>query len=404
MFEDMGLQYSGPIDGHDVAALVEAFQWAKGINEPALVHVITQKGKGYEHSERSPDKFHGVTPFNLRTGRIVSVDQTFSSVFGEHLEKLAVQDPRICAITAAMTDGTGLANFATRFPHRFFDVGIAEGHAVTMAAGMASKGAVPVFAVYSTFLQRAYDMLLHDVAIEGLHVVIAVDRAGLVPGDGETHQGVFDVAFLSTIPGMTVMCPSNFAELRDMLLYAVDVADGPVAMRYPRGCEGAYKDGGADSVKIVREGTDFTLATYGISVNTAVEAAEALAGEGISVEIVKLGCINPLDIDAIAESTAKTGRLMVLEECAGRGCVGEGMVAALARSGASPGTVLLLNTGDVFAPCGEIDELRELCHLDAGSVCEAIRGEMAKSMMGSLVAAPQTIGPQLKQKHEQASA
>ena len=396
MFEEMGLQYSGPIDGHNIKRIVEALEWAKRVGGPAVVHVLTQKGRGYEHSEQSPEEYHGVRPFDYRLGITGDKGRTFSSVFGEELQKLAANDPRICAITASMTPGTGLSGFASLFPERFFDVGIAEGHAVAMAAGMASRGAIPVFAVYSTFLQRAYDMLIHDVAISGLHVVFAVDRAGLVPGDGETHQGLFDVAFLRTVPGMTILSPASYAELRDMLRFAVNSITGPVAVRFPRDGEGAYKDGGADSVKTVREGTDCTLVTYGESINTAVMAAKTLGREGISVEIIKLGCIAPIGIDEIKKSAAKTKRLLVLEESAGRGSVGGSIAALLMNSEygirnsvledaknqmAITGlkSLVLLNTGDIFAPCGEIEELRKLCGIDANSVCNAIRGQVASS-------------------------
>ena len=376
MFEDMGLQYSGPIDGHDLRRLIEALEWASRQREPTVVHVLTKKGKGYEHSERSPEEYHGVTPFDHLQGVTGSEEETFSSVFGSELTSIAEQNPGVCAITASMTTGTGLGGFSERFPERFFDVGIAEGHAAAMAAGMATRGAIPVFAVYSTFLQRSYDMLIHDIAISNLHVVLAVDRAGLVPGDGETHQGLYDVAFLSSIPGMTVMCPASFAELRDMLRFAVGSVDGPVAVRYPRGGEGGYNDGGADKVKRLREGEDFTLVTYGVSINTAIEAAEILAGDGISVEILKLGLICPVDIDDVVESVAKTGRLMVLEECAGRGCVGVGIAASLSMEAITPLSCILLNTAEMFAPCGEADELRSLYGIDTESVCEAIRREL----------------------------
>ena len=376
MFEEMGLQYSGPVDGHNVARIVEALDWAKNQNVPTVVHVLTKKGRGYELSELSPEEYHGVRPFDHRIGVTNGNEKTFSSVFGEALTELAAREFRICAITAAMASGTGLEYFAARFPDRFFDVGIAEGHAAVMAAGMASRGAIPVFAVYSTFLQRSYDMLLHDVAISGLHVVLAVDRAGLVSGDGETHQGLFDIAYLRTVPGMTVLCPANYAELCDMLRCAVESLDGPVAVRFPRGGEGAYKDGGADYIKIVREGTDFTLVTYGINVNTAIEAAKMLEKEGISIEIIKIGRVNPIDIDAIADAVGKTGHLLVLEECAARGSVGESIAAMLACSNKCPETVALLNTGDVFVPCGEIEMLRKMCGIDAESVCTAIRKAM----------------------------
>jgi 1-deoxy-D-xylulose-5-phosphate synthase len=374
MFEEMGLQYIGPIDGHNIGWLVEALKWAKCSSTPVVVHVMTQKGRGYQYAERSPEEYHGVAPFDYRIGVDNGGVKTFSSVFGAELEELAASDSRICAITASMADGTGLSGFAERFPKRFFDVGIAEGHASTMAAGMASRGAIPVFAVYSTFLQRSYDMIVHDAAIDGMHVVFAVDRAGFVCGDGETHHGLFDVAFLSSIPGMTVLCPSSFAELRDMLRHAILEIKGPVAVRYPRGGEGAYDGGGIDSSKCMREGRDITLVTYGVNINTAIEAAETLACEGIAVEVIKLGRISPIDIGAIATSARKTGRLLVLEECAGRGSVGESIASKLAGEIKS---AVLLNTGDIFAPCGETDDLRKFCGIDAESVCGAIRKNLS---------------------------
>jgi len=380
MFENMGLQYSGPIDGHNVIRVAEALEWAKRQNAPTVVHILTQKGKGYEHSEISPEEYHGVRPFDHRIGVVNGEEKTFSNVFGDSLSEIAGREFKVCAITASMTTGTGLEGYAARYPDRFFDVGIAEGHAVVMAAGMAARGAIPVFAVYSSFFQRSYDMLIHDVAIYNQHVVFAVDRAGLVPGDGETHQGVFDVAFLRSVPGMTILCPSNYAELNEMLSDAIGKIAGPVAIRFPRGTEGAYKDGGSGMAKCVREGSDFTLVTYGMSINTAIEAAKKLGNEGISVEIIKLGCINPIDIGAIADSVSKTGRILVLEECAGRGSVGEGITALLAQEGKCPSTVVLMNTGDIFAPCGEVDELRKFCGIDTDSVCAMIKKNMTTQL------------------------
>jgi len=379
LFEDMGLQYSGPIDGHNIRRIAEALEWASRQNVPTVVHVLTRKGRGYEPSELSPEEYHGVQPFDYRFGVTSNGERTFSSVFGEELTKLAQRDPRLCAITASMVTGTRLEGFAARFPERFFDVGIAEGHAVAMAAGMASRGAIPVFAVYSTFLQRSYDMLIHDVAISGLHVVCAVDRAGIVPGDGETHQGIFDVAYLCSIPGMTVLCPASYAELGDMLARAVDGVPGPVVVRFPRGSEGGYAGGGADDVKTIREGKDFTIVTYGVNVNTAMDAARSLEEDGISVGIIKLGCINPISagtVGAIKNSIRKSGRLMVLEDCSARGSVGEAVVTSLAKQRAELKSVILLNTGDMFVPCGEIEDLRKLCGIGASSVCERIRGEL----------------------------
>jgi len=373
MFEDMGLQYSGPIDGHNVQRVIEALEWAKRQNAPTVVHVLTRKGKGYEHSELAPAQYHGVSPFDHRIGVLDEDEDTFSSAFGESLVEIAGKDLRICAITASMTAGTGLKGFAEKYPERFFDVGIAEGHAVVMAAGMSSRGAVPVFAVYSSFLQRSYDMLIHDIAINKQHVVLAVDRAGLVPGDGETHQGVFDIPYLRSIPGMTILCPSNYAELNDMLYHAIEKIKGPVAVRFPKGNEGIYKDGGAQHIKMISEGSDFTIVTHGISVNTAIEAEKKLLSDGISTEIIKLGCVAPIDIKPIINSVKKTERLLVLEECAGNGCAGEAIITMLAKEGCCPKTVILLNTADIFAPCGETTQLREICGIDTESVCTAIK-------------------------------
>lgn len=378
MFEEMGLQYVGPVGGHDVPRLIEALKWAKGTAAPVLVHVRTQKGKGYAFSEQTPEQYHGVPPFDESVGLICGRGDTFSTVFGRELTRLAGEDARVCAITASMTDGTGLAEFAARYPERFFDVGIAEGHAAAMAAGLAAADLVPVFAVYSTFLQRAYDMLLHDVGIMGLHVVLCVDRAGLVPGDGETHQGVFDAAFLASVPGMTVLCPASFAELRDMLRYAVTQLGGPVAIRYPKGGQGGYSEGGRGETRVLLEGSDITVVSYGVMINTALEAARLLSAGGISAEVIKLGVINPLDCGPIAASVKKTGRLLVLEDVAGSGGVGERAAAALAADGTAPRSVTLINTGCGYIPCGTVDELRERYGLDARSVARAAAEAVAR--------------------------
>ena len=235
MFEDMGFTYLGPVNGHDVGQLSNTLRWAKELKCPVLVHVHTQKGRGYLPAEREPERYHGVGKFDPRMGVPREKAPDFSAVFGSELCRLAKENETICAITAAMRDGTGLHDFSEQYPDRFFDVGIAEGHAVAMAAGMAKQGLTPVVAIYSSFLQRAYDQIIHDAALLNLHVVFAVDRAGMVGADGETHHGIFDAAFLSEIPNMTVLCPSNFAELRTMLDRAVNEIKGPVAIRYPRG-------------------------------------------------------------------------------------------------------------------------------------------------------------------------
>ena len=375
LFEDMGFTYLGPVDGHDVKRLTQLLSYARELKGPVLLHVRTVKGKGYTPAERNPDLFHGVGRFCVETGEPVHpTAPNFSAVFGQALCELAEKDPKICAVTAAMQGGTGLNGFAQRFPERFFDVGIAEGHAAAMAAGMAKQGMTPVFAVYSTFLQRSYDMLLHDVALQGLHVVLAVDRAGLVGEDGETHHGLFDPAFLDTIPGMTVLCPASFAELRDMLEYAVYEVKGPVAIRYPRGGEGAYQDGAPrHPAVLLREGTDLTLVGCGTLVNELLDCADRLAADGIRAEVVKLNTITPLPLELVARSVKKTGRLLVAEESAEMGGIGQRIAAGLLAAGIPVQGLALANTGRGFVTHGTIPQLRRLCGLDGESLYHRAR-------------------------------
>ena len=373
LFEDMGFTYLGPIDGHDLPRLCDMLQWAREQNGPVLVHVHTVKGKGYPFAEQNPGKFHGISPFDPETGLVKkSGGESFSSVFGNALTDCAARDPRVCAITAAMADGTGLSGFAKEFPERFFDVAIAEGHGVSMAAGLASQGMIPVFAVYSTFLQRGYDQLIHDVALERLHVVFGVDRAGLVGPDGETHHGCFDPLFLCTIPSFTVLCPSNFAELRSMLKKAVFDLDGPVAVRYPRGGEGAFReDRSAEPVARLRQGSDVTLLSYGVLVNHLLEAAELLAEKGIRAEVLKLNQISPLDHGTVCEALGGRKTLLVLEDSFGAGCVGQRVAAILAEHGQAPEQLILKNLGKTFAPEGSVAELEHRFGLDAAGVAAA---------------------------------
>ena len=315
-FEDMGIKYLGPVDGHDLKALCRAFTEAKRVKGPVLVHVLTKKGKGYLLAEENPSRFHGTGPFDIQTGEPISKSgkDSCTDVFSKVMLDLAKKDDRLVAITAAMEDGTGLAAFHRYYPDRFFDVGIAEGCAASMAAGMAKQGAVPVFAVYSTFLQRSYDMLFHDVALQKLHVVLGVDRAGLVGADGETHHGCFDVMYLSQVPGMKVFCPASFAELRTMLRRAVQEETGPVAVRYPRGGEGAYQEDRSDeAIACLRPGTDITLLTYGTLINEALSAADLLAQRGISAQVLKLSTIAPLDPETVRTALTGTKRLLVLD-------------------------------------------------------------------------------------------
>ena len=371
MFDDLGFYYLGPVDGHDVAALESAIAWARDMRVPVLLHVITRKGRGYPRAELDPERYHGVGPFDPETGLVKNGSLNFSAVVGRALCRAAERDRRVSALTAAMADGTGLSDFAKRFPERFYDTGIAEGHTVAMAAGMAKQGLIPVACVYSSFLQRAFDMLIHDVSLLGLHVVLGVDRAGLVGEDGETHHGVFDIAYLGAVPGMTVWCPASFREAEDMLEYAMFTETGPVAVRYPRGSEGEYKDGGAEVCKTLRPGSDVTIAVYGTMVNEAVRAAELLAQEGISAEIVKLGRVLPLDAGPVIESAKRTGALVVAEEACASGCIG-GRI--LAEAGPDAGfRARLLNLGEGIVGQGGTEKLRQLCGIDAAAIAKAAK-------------------------------
>lgn len=366
MFEEMGFRYLGPVDGHDVKRLSYMLRVAKNYREPVLLHVVTQKGKGYPDAEAHPERYHGVSPFDPARGTGEEGGASFSAVFGQRLCQLAEEDPRICAITAAMEAGTGLTAFHERFPDRFFDEGIAEGHCVSMAAGMAKQGLKPVFAVYSTFLQRSYDMLLQDVALLRLPVVLAVDRAGLVGADGETHNGVFDVGYLRQIPGLQIWSPASFEELRDMLPLAL-ACGAPAAIRYPRGGEGSYRDGGAEPVRLLRRGAELTLVCYGMLVNEALAAAELLAGEGLEVGVLKLGQLAPLSWESLEQLTASTARLLVVEECVETGSVGE----ALASRQWKP--TRLLNLGSGFQRQGTMAQQRRRAGIDAAGIARAVR-------------------------------
>ena len=369
MFENMGFTYLGPVDGHNLPALTKILRYAGSLREPVLLHVRTVKGKGYPPAEANPDAYHGVSPFDPETGAARKPSgESFSGVFGRTMVRLARTDRRICALTAAMVGGTGLEDFARAYPDRFFDAGIAEGCAVSMAAGMAKQGAVPVFAVYSTFLQRSYDMLLHDVAIDRLHVVLAVDRAGLVGEDGETHHGVFDVAYLDSIPGIRVYAPANFAELDRMLEEAVCHTGGPVAVRYPRGGQGLYReDSGREPAVVLKTGRDITLAGYGTQVNQLLECAQLLAARGIEAEIVKWNIITPLDTREVVRSVTKTGHLLVAEECVQQGCVGVRVLAALEEAGV-PAKTALANCGRGYVTHGSVEQLKESLGLDGAGL------------------------------------
>ncbi len=372
MFEEMGFEYVGPVDGHNIRQMETALYWARELRRPVVVHVITEKGKGYDKAANEPGLYHGVSPFDPNVGVIKSAGSDFSAEFGARLCSLAEGDPQICAITAAMADGTGLTGFAERFPERFSDVGIAEGHAVSLAAGMAKQGLKPVAAVYSSFLQRGYDMLIHDIALQRLHVVLVVDRAGLVGHDGEAHHGLFDVAYLTSVPYMAVLCPASFAELREMLEYALYHISGPVAIRYPRGAEGAYKGSCAGAaVSILRDGRDIAIVSYGTLINEVMTASEKLAECGVSVRVIKLNVINPLDEKALVRALEGIDFLLVAEEVCERGNVGERILSSLMRAGRSLRGCAMRNLGSGIIGCGSVSELYKQCGLDGESLAMA---------------------------------
>ena len=368
IFENMGLTYMGPVDGHDLPELIRVLGVAKSMGKPVLVHVLTHKGHGYKYAEEKPSQFHGVGAFDPDSGEVQSSGKkTFSQAFGETMVSLAGGNQRICAITAAMPGGTGLLPFQKQYPDRVFDVGIAEEHAVSMAGGLAKQGMVPVVALYSTFLQRSYDQLVQDISMLRLHVVFAVDRAGLVGEDGETHHGVFDVGFLRQVPGMQILCPASCAELSHMLKWAVEDTDGPVAIRYPRGGDGAYTGSSwGKSVCCHREGKDITLLTYGTLVNNAMAAAEILSRQGIDATVLRLTCLSPMPVDAIAGKIR--GSVMILEETASSCGIWESLGLALKEKTGCP--VKTINLGNGFVTHGNVQELYRLYGLDPEGIAK----------------------------------
>ena len=380
MFENMGITYLGPADGHDLPGITALLNSAKEMREPVLVHVITKKGCGYPPAQEDPTRFHGIGKFDPVTGKSLGGSvPTFSGSFGQTLIDLAARNSRVCAITAAMSAGTGLSEFMRRYPERTFDVGIAEEHAVSMAGGLAKQGMIPVVALYSTFLQRSYDQLLQDVAMLHLHVVLAIDRAGLVGDDGPTHHGVFDVGFLRQMPGMLILAPASLAEQRDMLRWAVECYDGPVAVRYPRGGQGAYTDSAWGEKETVFQGNlcchkpggDVILVTYGSLVNNVLESADLLEKRGIHAGVLRLTNLSTFPTASILE--AGQGPIVVVEEA----CTGSGIRESLAWAVHSldpERTVLGIDLGSDFVPHGAREQLYKLCGLDAVSIAEYVEG------------------------------
>ncbi len=370
MFENMGFTYLGPADGHDLPGLISLLRTARELKEPVVVHVLTKKGCGYSFAEEDPAKFHGIGKFDPSTGKKLGVKvKTYSDSFGEALVALADEDRRVCAITAAMPGGTGLLGFMKKHPDRLFDVGIAEEHAVSMAGGLAKQGMVPVLALYSTFLQRGYDQIFQDIAMLHLHVVLAIDRAGLVGDDGPTHHGVFDVGFLRQVPGMRILAPGSLLEQQQMLRWAVEDYDGPVAIRYPRGGEGAYTDSawlGLDQrVAVHRTGKDVTLITYGNLLDNVLKAAEILACRGVEATVLRLLTLEEIPTEEIL-SKMNGDIILLCEEV----CTGSGLKEALNWELRGKCRVKAIDLGPDFVPHGSLAQLHQSRGLDSESIAK----------------------------------
>lgn len=372
IFENMGLSYLGPVDGHNLPELLSVLRIARDWGGPVVVHVLTQKGRGYIPAEENPAAFHGIGKFDPGTGTPFGHGgKTFSDVFGETMVALAEGDRRVCAITAAMPGGTGLLPFKEKFPDRLFDVGIAEEHAVSMAGGLAKQGMVPVAAIYSTFLQRSYDMILQDVSMLKLHVVLAVDRAGLVGEDGETHHGAFDVGFLRQAPDMKILSPASLAELREMLIWAVEGQKGPVAVRYPRGGDRGYSDSWWDSrggsLVCHKKGEKIAILTYGILINNVLEAEKLLAESGVNAGVYRLTMPWPLDEQALRETFADYDRVVFVEEALHGAGIGEAVVAILGEK------TVCRDLGSTYVPHGSLEALYRRQGLDPVSIAALAR-------------------------------
>ena len=377
LFEEMGITYLGPVDGHNVAQMVKTFREASKLNEAVLVHVITKKGKGYAPAERHPARFHGAEPFEIETGlpKNTKKKPSYTDIFSTVMRKMGDREKDVVAVTAAMPDGTGLKRFRNMFPERFFDVGIAEEHAVTFAAGLAAAGLIPVVAVYSSFLQRAYDQVLHDVCIQNLHVIFAVDRAGLVGSDGETHQGIFDLSYLSSIPNMCIMAPKNKWELSDMMKFAVKYS-GPVALRYPRGeaydglkefrAPVAYGRG-----EVIYDESEIAILAVGSMVRTAEEVRQQLKEMGYACSLINARFVKPIDEELILEIERDHCLIVTLEENVKSGGFGEKVLDYLNQAG-SHAKVLNIALPDDYVEHGNVDVLKQEVGIDAGSVLKKI--------------------------------
>ena len=385
-FEDIGFTYLGPVDGHNIQELENILRLSKQIDNPVIIHVLTKKGKGYSIAEENPDKFHATAPFNIETGKAgKEKKKDYSKVFGDKLVELARENEKIVAITASMKDGTGLTKFSKEFPKKFFDIGIAEQHALGLAAGMAIEGTIPVVPIYSSFYQRGYDQVIHDIAIQNLPVIMCVDRAGIVGADGETHQGLLDMAFFRLVPNLTIMAPKDFKELEEMLEFAIKL-NKPVIIRYPRGGEEDYKfqestnseytkieEGRAE---ILKEGKDISIIAIGKMVSRAMKIAEELEKENINTDVINARFLKPLDIKTIKNSIAKTKKVITIED----GTIINGLATAIKE------LIIDENLRDIKLECfaypdkfiqhGSVQELEEIYDLDEKSIITKIRSKI----------------------------
>ena len=372
-FEDIGYTYLGPVDGNDIEAVEEILEQSKKCKGPVLVHVVTKKGKGYKPAEKNPSKFHGTAPFDKKTGEVLKVkSKDYSKVFGEKLVEIAKNDNRIVAITAAMADGTGLSEFKKKYPKRFFDVGIAEQHAIGMAAGMAKSGLIPVVPIYSSFYQRAYDQVIHDVCMQNLHVIMCADRAGIVGNDGETHQGLLDMASFSIVPNMTIMAPKDFKELEQMIDFAVNF-NGPILIRYPRGGEGKVKFKCNEKIvlgesELLKEGSDVTIIAIGKMVEKAVEVADKFSKIGVDAEIINARFLKPFDENKIIESIEKTKNVITIEDGFIKGGLATTVNELIAKNGIIDVNIENCGYDDEFVKQGSVQELEQINGLDCNSI------------------------------------
>ena len=381
-FEEIGFRYLGPVDGHNISDLEDIVSKAKDLEGPTLIHVVTKKGKGYKFAEENPDQFHGVSKFNLETGEPIKFkSDDYSKVFGEELVSLAKNNKKIVAITAAMKDGTGLTKFSEKYPSRFFDVGIAEQHALTFAAGLASEGLIPFVSIYSSFYQRAYDQVIHDICLQKLHVIMCVDRAGIVGNDGATHQGMFDLSFFRLIPNITIMAPKNFEELKMMMKFAIDY-NGPIVIRYPRGGEKEIickrKEISHGKCEIIKNGNNLSIVTIGNSVYKGLKISELLAKDNINCEIINCRFLKPLDENGIIKSIKKTKKFIVIEDGTIIGGLCSAMKELILKNHLCDVQAEFYAYPDKFIEHGSVSELEKKYKQDVDSIYKDVYKKMFK--------------------------